>query len=694
MDYKEYVERTYAAWLGKIIGIRLGAPVEGWTAEDIRRTYGRVTGYLVDYGTFAADDDSNGPLFFVRALERHCSRDITAEEMGRNVLGWLCDGHGFFWWGGEGIATEHTAYNNLKKGIPAPRSGSCEVNGTELAEQIGGQIFSDCWGYVAPGDPELARDLARKMSSVTHDGDGIQGGIFVACAIALAYTCSDIRAIIEKSITYLDQESGYVKLCKAVIAQVDAHPGDPEAVLAWIQESHGYDRYPGVCHILPNTAIMIWAMLYGDGDFDRTMTMLCEAGWDTDCTLGNVGSILGALVGLEGIHERWTAPIGDILLSSSAMGSENIDTVSGTCRLFTELGWQLKGLDIPSEWRRDKHRVDFLLPRSTGGFRVDAHRYFEANLRNEEGKLKVIVNNIYPDSKGRVFLKTYYTPNEIYDARYEPSFSPTVYPGETVVLTLSNPDGMEGSFRLYAKLRSGALCASQAQAAGSAPVPLTLTIPESADTVMEVGMEFQSACRQMRKYFLIHDFTVTPSFRYTMDFTQLPMEDWGVDFGDQRRVEVAQCVTHHGRAYTDKEGLHLSGMVIFGDARGQIGRMEVAFCQSAEPLDLAFDMENAINYRAVRVTPQELRFLEVREGIPVKNIPLAEFSEINKIGSEKKIILQTDRARDKIKVLYDGETYGIDSDPLKHHTGAAAFICRETTPCLIQGCKLESSGFQ
>ena len=29
-DYREYLEKTYAAWLGKNIGIRLGAPVEGW----------------------------------------------------------------------------------------------------------------------------------------------------------------------------------------------------------------------------------------------------------------------------------------------------------------------------------------------------------------------------------------------------------------------------------------------------------------------------------------------------------------------------------------------------------------------------------------------------------------------------------------------------------------------------------------
>ena len=66
---QEYIEKIYAGWLAKIIGIRLGAVVEGWTYEKIAQRYGEVTGYLEEYINFAADDDSNGPFFLVRALE-------------------------------------------------------------------------------------------------------------------------------------------------------------------------------------------------------------------------------------------------------------------------------------------------------------------------------------------------------------------------------------------------------------------------------------------------------------------------------------------------------------------------------------------------------------------------------------------------------------------------------------------------
>ena len=78
-----YMEKLYAGWLGKLIGVRFGAPIEGWSYEQIEKTYGEVEDYLVDYREFAADDDSNGPMFFLRALEDY-GLNATAEEMGLN----------------------------------------------------------------------------------------------------------------------------------------------------------------------------------------------------------------------------------------------------------------------------------------------------------------------------------------------------------------------------------------------------------------------------------------------------------------------------------------------------------------------------------------------------------------------------------------------------------------------------------
>ena len=92
---QEYIEKIYAGWMAKIIGIRLGAPIEGWTYEKIKNLYDELYHYPVDYKEFAADDDSNGPLFFLRALEdgRH-GFDLKAQDVAEALLNYAPFEHG------------------------------------------------------------------------------------------------------------------------------------------------------------------------------------------------------------------------------------------------------------------------------------------------------------------------------------------------------------------------------------------------------------------------------------------------------------------------------------------------------------------------------------------------------------------------------------------------------------------------
>lgn len=117
------LERIYAGFLGMNAGIRLGAPIEpqAWDVDLIHRFYGDIRGYVKNYKNFAADDDVNGPVYFLRGmLDNGVTREPTPQAVGEAWLNYARDGIGLYWWGGDGISTEHTAYNNLKKGIPAP----------------------------------------------------------------------------------------------------------------------------------------------------------------------------------------------------------------------------------------------------------------------------------------------------------------------------------------------------------------------------------------------------------------------------------------------------------------------------------------------------------------------------------------------------------------------------------------------
>jgi len=182
------MERVYAGVLGKIIGVYLGRPFEGWHYEPIMEHLGEINYYMHErFGAplIVPDDDISGTFVFLRALpDFGNSPDISAGQIGETWLNYLIEGRTVLWWGGLGNSTEHTAYLRLKSGIPAPMSGSIATNGKVVAEQIGSQSFIDGWGLVSPGDPGpmlgAVRQLDRELLSLLDDvvvGEDVSTGI-------------------------------------------------------------------------------------------------------------------------------------------------------------------------------------------------------------------------------------------------------------------------------------------------------------------------------------------------------------------------------------------------------------------------------------------------------------------------------------------------------------------------------------
>ncbi|MGG1516907.1 ADP-ribosylglycohydrolase family protein [Paenibacillus oryzisoli] len=461
----DYVEKVYAGWLAKVIGVRHGGLIENWTYERIERTFGEITEYLHEFINFAADDDTNGPIFFLRALEDYvCSREITDEQMGLTWLNYAPDGHGFYWWGGYGKSTEHTAYMNLKNGIMAPRSGSIAQNGVAVAEQIGGQIFIDVWGLVAPGNPELAAHLAEKIASVSHDGNGKYGGMFIAACIAAAFEEQDIERIIDIGLSYIPKDCEYAQVTREVIRFYHEHPSNWRDAFHYVKEHYGYDKYPGHCHIIPNSAVMILSLLYGEGDFSRTINICNMCGWDTDCNVANVATIMGVRGGIDCMDTKWRKPINDFLCCSSVIGSLNILDIPWCATYIAKLGYQLAGEEVPVRWAGifadERLSYHFEYPGSTHAFRL-AHTDnlpVTGYIDNEAGvsatgsrSLKVHFNNVQGGCAYRIYQQTYYRPADFNDSRYDPSFSPIVYPGQRVEATIQHPGPTEQrvSARLY-----------------------------------------------------------------------------------------------------------------------------------------------------------------------------------------------------------------------------------------------------
>lgn len=442
------LERIYSGFLGMNAGIRLGAPVEpaAWDFYRIAQFCGDIRGYVRDYKNFAADDDVNGPVYFLRGLlDNGVHNELTPQAVGEAWLNYARDGIGLYWWGGEGVSTEHTAYNNLKKGIPAPQSGSIEQNGIILAEQIGGQIFIDTWGLICLGDPHKAAQMATTAASVSHDGNGVYGAAFLAAGIAAAYTANSIDEILNAGMAEIPADSTYAAVVNAVRAFHKENPHDWRACMQFLIDNWGYDKYTGVCHIIPNAGVCVLAMLYGAGDFSRTIEIATMCGWDTDCNAGNIGTILGVYCGLEGIPAHYRDPMNDFIVLSGISGYLNNLDVPTYCKFLYQLHLALYNQEEDPAVKLPKGGellFDFALPGSTHGLRLSNNLRFK-KFNGGDG-MKLIVDRVLPVDNCDVYYKPFYRRHDFDDERYKPVFSPTVYSGQTLKARLVPhyyPDG-------------------------------------------------------------------------------------------------------------------------------------------------------------------------------------------------------------------------------------------------------------
>lgn len=612
-----WLQDIHAAWLGKVIGIRIGAPVEGWTAKEIKDTYGYIDTIVADYDLFGADDDSNGPFYFTQVFTLFDQKTITHNEIRETILNMIPDGHSFFWWGGVGISTEHTMYENIKNGIAAPESGSEKLNGKALAEQIGGQIFSDGWAYVAYKDTDEAVRLAAEAACISHDGEAIEGAKFVAAAISLAFTYKNIGEVMEKALSYLNQDCEYVRVASDVIAFYHSHPDSWENAYQYILESAGYDKYAGVCPIIPNMAVMVMAMCYGKGDFRNTLLICLNAGWDTDCNVGNVGSIMGALVGIEHLHKPWVRSINDICISSGLFGTLNMMDVTQQTLHFARCAQQVKFEKEHESTLLDEpiNHFHFGLPQSTHGFRGDFNRYFEGNLDNQANEeasygrsLKIIVNAAFPTHQAVISKKTYIQAADIYDCRYEPTLTPIIWPNQLITTRVKAAESGVFIACVIVKTIDGTSLLSDSVNLTDEWTQLSYRIPDSISYIKEVGIQLTALKRTAHTYIWMDYLNADEHADLNIDFSKLPMEDFGLTHGGLRCKEVAGATRHSGKWISDGTGLHnlpeKSAMIVFGDYFWRDGTIDVTFDKFDVGSTFLFRVQGARKWCGIARTSQ------------------------------------------------------------------------------------------
>jgi ADP-ribosylglycohydrolase len=466
----DYPERAYAAVLGKLIGVYLGRPFENWTYQRIMRELGPIETYVhdrLDCPLIVTDDDIAGTFTFIRALEDHGAKpDISAREIGETWLNYIVENRSILWWGGNGNSTEHTAWLNLKRGIEAPASGSIAVNGATAAEQIGAQIFIDGWAIVAAGDPALAARLAEQGARVSHDGAAVDAAKLWAAMEAEAFVSRDVEHLLEVGLARIGPASPIARLIADVRKWQRRH-ADWRDARQEIETHYGYDKYPGNCHIVPNHALMVMAVLYAPDDFSKAQTIVCTSGWDTDCNAGNVGCLMGAMLGLEGIGagRDWRGPVADQMLISSADGGGAINDAARVSARLVDLGRRLKGLSaVPPP--KDGAQFHFSMPGSVQGFRPTAVEGATLEVKNAPFAQGRGLRLHYSGLGGKpvaALTPTFAPPTVTRMRTYELMATPLVYSGQTVrarvIADALNADAVAVALRILVYGRDDALTA-------------------------------------------------------------------------------------------------------------------------------------------------------------------------------------------------------------------------------------------
>lgn len=445
LNAPDYVERVYAGVLGKIIGVYLGRPIEGWAHQRICAELGEIWYYVHDrlnVPLVVADDDLSGTFTFIRALADYgFQRSVSAEQIGQTWLNYIIENRSILWWGGFGSSTEHTAFLRLKAGVPAPQSGSIALNGKVVAEQIGAQIFIDGWALVAPGAPALAAEFAGKAASVSHDGEAVYAAQLLAAMEAQAFVETSIGQLFETGLSYIPPKSLIHQLVNDV-RDWSTKDGDWRLTRERIEQAYGYDKFGGNCHVIPNHAIIILSLLYAEDSFQRALMIANTSGWDTDCNAGNVGCLMGIKNGLDGIEDGadFRSPVADRLYLPTADGGRCItDAVRETyeiCRIAQGLK-QVGPVQIPKQGAR----FHFDLPGALQGFEVETAPGVPnlTTLRNMPGHTKdgrcSLAWQFHHLAKGgcaRVSTPTFIPPEAKGASHYTLMACPTLFPGQLV----------------------------------------------------------------------------------------------------------------------------------------------------------------------------------------------------------------------------------------------------------------------
>ena len=338
-DKETLRKKVLGAWTGRACGCLLGKPVEGVRSNELIPFLKETGNYPMSryvlstdvtdeacshykfsfknkhYGDtvdgMPVDDDTNYVFMGQQIIERH-GKDFKPKDV---LEAWLRyqTVHSYF-------TAERIAYINYINCIEPPASAMYK---NICREWIGAQIRGDYFGYICPGKPETAAELAYKDACISHIKNGIYGEMLVSAMLAIAAVNDSIDDIILGGLSQIPETS---RLYEAIMKIYEDFKNGVtvDEMFNYIHSQYDEHTDHGWCHTISNAMIVVAALLYGEGDFGKSICIAVSFAFDTDCNGATVGSILGMRGGIDCIDDYWKKPINN-KIRTSLFGIEMVD---------------------------------------------------------------------------------------------------------------------------------------------------------------------------------------------------------------------------------------------------------------------------------------------------------------------------------------------------------------------------------
>lgn len=340
-DEEALRKKILGAWMGRACGCLLGKPVECIRSDELiplLKETGNypmhryilksdITDEVCSHYKFSlenkpyadtvdgmpVDDDTNYVILAQKIIEDY-GKDFAPEDV---ATAWMKYQSIYSY-----FTAERIAYINFINCIEPPSSAMYK---NVCREWIGAQIRGDYFGYINPGKSENAAEMAYKDACISHTKNGIYGEMFVSAMIACAAVTEKIDDIIFGGLAQIPSSS---RLYEAVMKIYNDYKNGVTLDDCFNYIHSAYDEHTdhGWCHVISNAMIVVAGLLYGEGDFGKSICTAVGMAFDTDCNGATVGSILGMRGGIDCIDDYWKKPIkGKIHTSIFGVGTVDIE---------------------------------------------------------------------------------------------------------------------------------------------------------------------------------------------------------------------------------------------------------------------------------------------------------------------------------------------------------------------------------